>query len=583
MYNLKKILKFFKPYYFLAILAPIFMMLEVTMDLFLPKLLQRAIDLGIANGNTSLVISSGIKMISFSIISFAGGIACTYFASKTAINIAGDLREALFKKIQNFSFDNLDKFSTGHLITLLTNDVEQIQNLTLMSLRVMIRIPLTIVGSIIMAHYTSPSLVFIIYIAIPVLLISIALVLKLSLPIYKEVQSNLDKLNKVVQENLSGIRTVKAFVMSTFEKNRFNSTNDALKNKMISAGKIVAVEMPFMMLVINISILAVLYTGAYKLVDGKVQVGQIIAFVNYMQLMLMSLMFFAMLLVNVARSTVSIKRVVDVLDEKINISNSKNILKANIEFGNIEFKNVNFSYGKSNEKALKNINFKVQKGEFIGILGSTGSGKSTLMNILNRFYEVDNGSVEIDSVNIKNYDLQALRQNIAYVLQNNILFSGTIKDNIAFSNKDASIEEIQQVSKIAGIHDFIISLKDGYNEFVGQKGVNLSGGQKQRIAIARALLSRGKMLVLDDSTSAVDSKTEKQIQEEIKKNLKDTTCFVIAQKISSIINTDRIILMDKGEIIDIGKHEELIVRSKIYKEIYNSQLGGIFYGETSYE
>lgn len=578
MHNLKKILRFFKPYLFLTILAPIFMMIEVGMDLFLPKLLQRAIDLGISNGNTSIVINSGIKMIIFSILSFAGGIACTYFASKVAINIAGDLRESLFKKIQNFSFDNLDKFSTGHLITLLTNDIEQVKNLTAMSLRIMIRIPLTIIGSIFMAHYTSPSLVFIIYIAMPVLLISIAIVLKLSLPIYKEVQNNLDKLNKIIQENLSGIRTIKAFVISKFEKNRFNYTNEELKNKMISAGRIVAVEMPFMMLVINLSILLVLYAGGNNLVDGKIQVGQIIAFVNYMQLMLMSLMFFAMLLVNIARSTVSIRRIVDVLDEKINIYNCPRKCKKNIEFGNIEFKNVNFAYGTSQEKALKNINFKIEKGEFIGILGSTGSGKSTLINVMNRFYEVNEGSIEIDGIDIKNYDLQALRKNISYVLQNNVLFSGTIKDNIAFANKKASLEDIKRVSKIAGIHDFIISLKNGYNEILGQRGVNLSGGQKQRISIARALLSNGKILVLDDSTSAVDSKTEKYIQEEIKKNLKGTTCFIITQKITSILNTNRIILMEKGEIIDIGKHEDLINRSQVYREIYNSQLGGVSNG-----
>ncbi len=572
MKDFKKIMKYLKPYWLWALLGPIFMVVEVIMDLLIPRLLQVAVDSGIANGDNTLVIKSGLYMLLFSILAWVGGALCTYYATKASVSMGTDLREDLYKKVLKFSFDNLDRFPTGHLITRLTNDVKQIENIVLMALRVLVRVPLLIAGSLFMAYKTSPKLSIILVVSLPVLISSIVIVIKKAFPIYKEVQGNLDNVNKVAQENLSGMRAVKAFVRGEFENERFAKVNESLIEKMISAGKIIAFEMPFIFLVLYTSIFSVLYFGGHGVQEGTLAIGQIVAFISYLQMLLMSLMWFAMLLVHLSRSTVSIGRIGKLLDEEISI---KDYFEDNLEIenGSVEFKDVSFNYGED-EDVLSNITFRAEKGEKIAILGSTGSGKSTLVHMLSRFYDVQKGSIEIDGIDIKKYPLKNLRKNIGLVLQNPMIFSGSIRDNITFGKKDASVDEIEEVAKIACCHDFILDMEDGYETILGQKGVNLSGGQKQRVSIARCLLTKPKILVFDDSTSAVDAKTEGKIQEGLDRIMKGATTFIIAQRISSVLGADKILVMDKGKIVDMGTHEELLVSSEIYKEIYSSQLGG---------
>ncbi len=572
MKDFKKIMKYLKPYWLWALLGPIFMVVEVIMDLLIPRLLQVAVDSGIANGDNTLVIKSGLYMLLFSILAWVGGALCTYYATKASVSMGTDLREDLYKKVLKFSFDNLDRFPTGHLITRLTNDVKQIENIVLMALRVLVRVPLLIAGSLFMAYKTSPKLSIILVVSLPVLISSIVIVIKKAFPIYKEVQGNLDNVNKVAQENLSGMRAVKAFVRGEFENERFAKVNESLIEKMISAGKIIAFEMPFIFLVLYTSIFSVLYFGGHGVQEGTLAIGQIVAFISYLQMLLMSLMWFAMLLVHLSRSTVSIGRIGKLLDEEISI---KDYFEDNLEIenGSVEFKDVSFNYGED-EDVLSNITFRAEKGEKIAILGSTGSGKSTLVHMLSRFYDVQKGSIEIDGIDIKEYPLKNLRKNIGLVLQNPMIFSGSIRDNITFGKKGASADEIEEVAKIACCHDFIVDMEDGYETILGQKGVNLSGGQKQRVSIARCLLTKPKILVFDDSTSAVDAKTEGKIQEGLDRIMKGATTFIIAQRISSVLGADKILVMDKGKIVDMGTHEELLVSSEIYKEIYSSQLGG---------
>ncbi len=572
MKDFKKIMKYLKPYWLWALLGPIFMVVEVIMDLLIPRLLQVAVDSGIANGDNTLVIKSGLYMLLFSILAWFGGALCTYYATKASVSMGTDLREDLYKKVLKFSFDNLDRFPTGHLITRLTNDVKQIENIVLMALRVLVRVPLLIAGSLFMAYKTSPKLSIILVVSLPVLISSIVIVIKKAFPIYKEVQGNLDNVNKVAQENLSGMRAVKAFVRGEFENERFAKVNESLIEKMISAGKIIAFEMPFIFLVLYTSIFSVLYFGGHGVQEGTLAIGQIVAFISYLQMLLMSLMWFAMLLVHLSRSTVSIGRIGKLLDEEISI---KDYFEDNLEIenGSVEFKDVSFNYGED-EDVLSNITFRAEKGEKIAILGSTGSGKSTLVHMLSRFYDVQKGSIEIDGIDIKKYPLKNLRKNIGLVLQNPMIFSGSIRDNITFGKKDASVDEIEEVAKIACCHDFIVDMEDGYETILGQKGVNLSGGQKQRVSIARCLLTKPKILVFDDSTSAVDAKTEGKIQEGLDRIMKGATTFIIAQRISSVLGADKILVMDKGKIVGMGTHEELLVSSEIYKEIYSSQLGG---------
>jgi ATP-binding cassette subfamily B protein len=567
------IFKYIKPYWKWAILAPIFMIIEVLMELQLPRFLGGIIDDGVLDGNIKVVIFTSLKMLAFSIVSFIGGILCAYCAVKASVDMANDIRRDLYSTIQKFSFNLLDNYPTGNLITRFVNDINQIQRLGIMTLRIMIKIPLLMFGSMIMAYMTSPKLFFIVCLSFPILLLSIYIVMKLSFGVYNQVQENLDGVNRVVQENLSGIKTVKAFVRNKFEEKRFKIVNMALKEQMIKGGKIVSFEMPFIMLILNISIVSVLYLGGSNVVSKNMNIGQVVAFVNYLQMMLMSLMFFSMLVIVASRSRVSIVRVANLLKEKdreeINEGSS-----CEIKEGNIEFENVSFYYNGSKDKAIDNISFSIDKGQTLAIIGRTGSGKSTLANMIPRFYRPCDGNIKIDGINLCEYKLSELRKNIGMVFQKPFLFSGTLRENIAFGYGSGREGRVEESSYISCSDEFIEKMGNGYETYLEERGENLSGGQKQRLSIGRALALRPKILILDDSTSAVDLKTELKIKKRLIESNYNPTIIIIAQRINSIKDADKIILIESGKIIDIGNHKELMLKSKDYRDIYFSQLGG---------
>ncbi|MGE5474371.1 MAG: ABC transporter ATP-binding protein [Ignavibacteriales bacterium] len=571
---MKKLAKYLKPYWKAVALAPFFMLLEVVTDLLQPTLMADIVDKGIKNGNISYIIYIGLIMIGTAFIGILGGFGSTFYSSRAALNSSADLRLDLFKKVQAFSFDSLDKFSTASLITRLTNDVVQLQNFVLVMLRIMVRAPLLCIGGIIMALMLNAQLALILLAAIPILALALGYVIKKGFSLFSTVQKKLDKVNSVVRETLTGVRVVKAFVRADYENNRFGNANTDLKNVTINASRVIGLTMPLMILIMNLSLIAVIWFGGIKVNNGTMQVGQVIAFVNYMIQILFSLMMMAFMLMMVSRAKASADRVAEIIDTEIDIKDPSEAYCKEIKEGRVVFDNVSFRYaGAGGDPVLKNISFSVSQGETIAILGATGSGKSTLVNLIPRFYDVTSGRVLIEGIDIRNISLKTLRNSIGMVLQESILFTGTIMDNIRWGKEDASDEEVIEASKAAQAHEFITGFPEGYNSVLGQRGVNLSGGQKQRLAIARALLKKPAILILDDSTSAVDMGTEARIQSALKVIMKNSTCFVIAQRISTVIEADKILVLEEGEIVDIGTHQELLQRCEIYQDIYNSQMG----------
>lgn len=569
---MKKILTYLKPYRRTAILAPLLMFIEVIMDLLQPTLLSRIVDNGINAGNIDYIIKTGIFMISVAFIGGLGGFGCIISSTITSQNFATDLRSDLFKKIQSFSFSNLDKFKTGSLITRLTNDVTQVQNIVLMSLRIMVRAPLLFIGGIIMAMSINLKLTLILIISIPILIISVSLIIKKGFPLFTLVQEKIDRVNTVMRENLAGIRVVKAFVREEKEKARFHNANLELTETMINASKLISSTMPVMMLIMNLSIVAVLWFGGLQINAGAMKEGQLIAFINYLTQILFSLLMIAFILMMVSRAKISAERIIEVLETEVDIKDAETARDIEITRGEVIFENVSFQYtGAKGDAVLKNISFKAESGQTVAILGGTGSGKTTLVSLIPRLYDVSSGRILIDHQDIRNYKLNALRKGIGVVLQKSVLFSGTIRDNLKWGNKNVSDEKMIAACKAACAHDFIMSFPEQYDTLLGQGGVNLSGGQKQRLSIARALIKEPKILILDDSTSAVDMETESKIQKALKE-MKGTTIFIIAQRISSVMNADKIIVLEDGEIVAEGRHEELLKTSPIYQDIYHSQI-----------
>lgn len=569
---MKKILTYLKPYRRTAILAPLLMFIEVIMDLLQPTLLSRIVDNGINAGNIDYIIKTGIIMISVAFIGGLGGFGCIISSTITSQNFATDLRSDLFKKIQSFSFSNLDKFKTGSLITRLTNDVTQVQNIVLMSLRIMVRAPLLFIGGIIMAMSINLKLTLILIISIPILIISVSLIIKKGFPLFTLVQEKIDRVNTVMRENLAGIRVVKAFVREEKEKARFHNANLELTETMINASKLISSTMPVMMLIMNLSIVAVLWFGGLQINAGAMKEGQLIAFINYLTQILFSLLMIAFILMMVSRAKISAERIIEVLETEVDIKDAETARDIEITRGEVIFENVSFQYtGAKGDAVLKNISFKAESGQTVAILGGTGSGKTTLVSLIPRLYDVSSGRILIDHQDIRNYKLNALRKGIGVVLQKSVLFSGTIRDNLKWGNKNVSDEKMIAACKAACAHDFIMSFPEQYDTLLGQGGVNLSGGQKQRLSIARALIKEPKILILDDSTSAVDMETESKIQKALKE-MKRTTIFIIAQRISSVMNADKIIVLEDGEIVAEGRHEELLKTSPIYQDIYHSQI-----------
>ena len=574
MSSLQKLVGFLRPYWREVIIGPLLMLVEVAMDLSQPRLMQQIVDVGIAQLKMPVVINTGLLMVGLAMIGAFGGAGNTVFAVKVSQGFGADIRSSLFRKVQSLSFGNLDGLETGQLITRLTNDVTQVQEVVLIVLRILVRAPLMLAGALIMAIITSPGLALMLLALAPLLLVVIILVLRRAHPMFAEVQRRLDKLNTVLQENLAGVRVVKAFVRADYEQQRFGNTNDNLMTSTIGVMRLMAVVMPFMMLAVNFGVVGAIWFGGIQITMGEMKVGQVMAFVNYLLQALRSLMMVSMLLIQVSRAAASADRILEVLNSEPEIEDKPGVLGVFTPGGRIAFENVTFSYdGNSQTPVLRDISFVAEPGQTVAILGTTGVGKSSLIHLIPRFYDVTTGRVTIDGVDIREVSQEALRHNVGIVLQESVLFSGSIRDNIRYGRPDVTDEQVITAAKAAQAHEFISEFPDGYDTVLGQRGVNLSGGQKQRIAIARALLINPSVLILDDSTSSVDVETEAKIQDALLTQMKKSTNMVIAQRISTVLNADKIIVLEDGAIAAAGTHRELLVSSPIYREIYESQLG----------
>ena len=566
--------KYVKPYASSFIAGPLCMIVEVIGEVLMPYLLSRIINL--AQEGTLTVSSSiylGLAMIGVAILMMLGGVGGAYFGAKSSVYFASDIRNDIYKKIQSFSFANIDKFSTGSLVTRTTNDVTQLQNFVNMLLRMALRSPGMLIGALVMAVSLNPSLATVFAVSIPLMIIVIGIIISIGFPRFQKMQSCIDNLNNTVQENVQNQRVVKSFVRGDFEEKKFKKANFSLKNAGISAMKAVIFMQPANTLFMNLTIIAVVWFGSKMALTGSMPVGDLSAFVTYVTQILFSLMMITFLLLTSARALASAKRIKEVLTTTpdINDDNAKYPEKR-IENGDIEFKDVTFRYYKNSEDAvLKNISFKINGGSTVGIIGSTGCGKTTLVSLIPRLYDVTGGQVLVDGIDVKEYSLYNLREDVGMVLQKNVLFSGSIEDNLRWGNNDASIEEIKEAASNAQADKFVSSFKEGYDTALSEGGTNVSGGQKQRLCIARALLKKPKILILDDSTSAVDTATEALIRKAFASTLSTTTKIIIAQRISSVIDCDLIIVMNEGEITGVGTHHELLLNNTEYKEIYQSQ------------
>jgi len=577
---LKRWFKYVKPYLPYFILGPLCMIIEVIGEVLMPKFLAIVIN-GAEDGTLTALGSIGTAgyMILTAVIMMIGGVGGAYFGAKASVNFAADLRDDVYRKVQKFSFANIDKFSTSSLVTRLTNDVTQLQNFVNMLLRMCLRSPGMLIGAIIMAVTMRPDLSIVLLVTIPLMLITILLIISKGFPLFAKMQVKIDAVNNTVQENITNVRVVKSFVREKHETEKFFSVNRNLKNAGMSAMKVMIFMGPVMTVFMNITTLIVLWFGANIVLEeagtiGGMAIGDLSAFITYVTQILSSLMMVTMMLMTSSRALASAKRIKEVLDEDIDLDDtSAKYPDRQVNKGEIKFNNVSFRYYKNNEESvLSSINFEIEAGQTVGIIGSTGCGKTTLVSMIPRLYDVDSGEVLVDGVNVKDYSLYNLRQGIGVVLQKNLLFSGTIENNLRWGNEDATDQELKTAAEFAQAHGFITSFSDGYDTVLEQGGVNVSGGQKQRLCIARALLKKPKILILDDSTSAVDTATEKMIRKAFKEELAESTKIIIAQRISSVKDCDTIIVMDEGKITGIGSHDELIKNCTEYGEIYYSQM-----------
>lgn len=571
---MKKYLKYIKPYAKFYITGPIFMMVEVLGEILLPWLLAKIINIGVANHDISYIIKIGIIMVVTAIFMAAGGVMGAFFAAKAAMNTGTDLRMALFEKIQKFSFNNIDNFSTGSLVTRLTNDITQIQNMIMQTLRTCLRSPGILIGAVIMAFVMNAKLAIILIVAIPMIIMTVAVIMKVAFPRFDAMQTKLDMLNSCIQEGLVNISVIKSFVRDEHEMVKFDQRSSQLAESTINAMKTVIFMAPLMALIMNMAIVAVVWMGGNMIIAGNMPVGNLTAFINYMTQILSSLTMLSMVFLNSTRAVASLKRIDEVLEAEIDLSDDDARFKdKKVESGDVEFRNVFFKYYKtSDEWVLDNISFKLASGQTMGIIGSTGCGKSTLVSLVARLYDTDRGSVLVDGINVRDYSLKNLREGVGMVLQKNTLFSGDIMENLRWGDENASDEEVINAAELAQAATFIQNFEKGYETQLGQGGNNVSGGQKQRLCIARALLKKPSILIFDDSTSAVDTATERRIHEVFTTTLKDVTKIIVSQRISSIKDADIIIAMDNGVIVDMGTHEELIKSCEMYNDICRSQM-----------
>lgn len=571
---IKKLLAYIREYKKPSILSPIFIAVEVLLEILIPFLMASIIDDGLNKGNLQHIYFIGFITLIMAMFSLSAGFAAGRNAARASAGFAKNIRKAVFYKIQNFSFTNIDKFSTAGLITRFTTDIANIQNSYQMILRLLVRAPLMLIFATLMTVYISPELSTIFLGAILILGIVMAVIIFLVHPIFTRAMKKYDRINSDLQENINGVRVVKAYVREDYEINKFKKSTDTLKNTMLKGEKIIIFVAPAMQFCMYSCIVLLSWFGAKMIVIGNLTTGQLMSLFSYTANILMSLLMFAMVLVTITLSRASGERIVEVLDEEPSIKNPENPVYE-VKDGSISFENVNFSYSNNPEVLnLENINLKINQGETIGIIGGTGSAKSALVQLIPRLYDILGGEVRVGGVNVKNYDIETLRKNVAMVLQKNILFSGTIKENLMWGNKNATEEEMMRACKLAQADEFIQKFPDKYDTYIEQGGANVSGGQKQRLCIARALLKDPKILILDDSTNAVDTKTDKLIREAFKNEIPDITKIIIAQRISSIKDADKIIILDDGKITGVGVHEELIISNSIYKEVHASQEEG---------
>ena len=576
---MKRWFKYVKPYLPAFILGPLCMIVEVIGEVVMPRLLAVVINkatepdkFGTLTVTTSILI--GVALIVIALIMMGGGVGGAYFGAKASVNFASDLRQDVFQKVQKFSFANIDKFSTGSIVTRLTNDINQLQMFVNMLLRMALRSPGMMIGGLIMAIIIRPSLSVVFGVTMPLMIITIGIIIGIGLPRFTRMQKKIDTLNSRVQENVTNVRVVKSFVREDFEVDKFKTANSNLKDAGMHAMKVVILLMPIMNIFMYATVIIVIWLGHKDVISFDMNVGDLANFVTYVTQILSSLMMITMLLMTAARALASGKRICEILDEKLDLTDENAAYpEKTVDSGAVEFKDVSFKYYKNNsEWVLENINLKIDSGSTVGIIGSTGSGKTTLISMIPRLYDVDEGSVFVDGVNVKDYSIKNLRDGIGIVLQKNLLFSGSIIENLRWGDENAEYEEIVTASSHAAADKFVSTFKDGYETLLDKGGANVSGGQKQRLCIARALIKKPKILILDDSTSAVDTATESQIRSALKNDLPECTKIIIAQRISSVKDADTIIVLNEGKITGVGNHELLLKNNTEYQEIFYSQM-----------
>ena len=573
---ISKLLPYAKKYWLQTFLTPLFIIAEVLLEVNIPFIMAKIVDVGIANSDIGYIVNQGLLMVLMALLSLGCGMIASRLGAVAGIGFGAELRRGVFSKIQDFSFSNMDQFTTASLISRSTQDITQIQNAFNMVLRMAVRSPFMFISALIMAIRINKSLVSVFLVVIPILVGVIIIISTKAFPRFQEMMKKYDTINSSVQEDLIAIREVKAFVRSDHEKEKFNKTNNENMAASLHAEKLLITTMPLMMLAMYSCMIAILWLGGKQIIIGQMLTGELISFISYIGQILMSLMMLSFIFIMLIMSRASRVRVAEVLDTVSDLTDKDSDKELSVESGDIEFKNVFFKYSKKNENyILEDINLIINKGETVGIIGSTGSAKTTLIQLIPRLYDADTGEVLVGGRNVKDYSLKTLRDAVSVVLQKNTLFSGTILDNLKWGNPDASTEQIEKACKIANAHDFIMSFPDGYMTNLGQGGVNVSGGQKQRLCIARALLKNPKILIMDDSTSAVDTATDASIRNELKKNTSDTTVLIIAQRITSVYDADKIIVMNDGKIDAVGTHEELLKTNTIYSEVYYSQQKGV--------
>lgn len=567
-----KLLKFLKPYRLSIMVTLGLIFLQSISELFLPTLMGNIVDKGIVNGDTFYIFKIGGIMMLITLVGTICAIVASFLSAKSAIGFGRDLRSQVFRRAEDFSLNEFDKIGTSSLITRTTNDITQVQQVVIMSLRILARAPMMVIGGIIMAVTKSAKLSLVIIFIIPIIILGILLVAKKATPLFKVVQTKLDKLNQVLRENLTGVRVIRAFNRVEHEKTRFDEANRDLTNTAIKVSKLMAALMPGMSLILNFSTIAVIWFGAIRIDSGTMQVGDLMAFIQYVMQIMFALIMVSMMFVMIPRASASAVRINEVLDtipEIIDPEQAKDFHKSH---GHLEFRNVTFSYPGAEEPALNNISFTAEPGKFTAIIGGTGSGKSTLVNLIPRFYDIDSGGILVNGIDIREISQKSLREKIGFVPQKSALFTGTITDNIKYGKEFATSLEIAAAAETAQATEFISNMKDGFDSIIAQGGTNLSGGQKQRLSIARALIKKPEIYLFDDSFSALDFKTDAKLRSALKDQTKNTTLIIVAQRVSTIIEADQIIVLDKGEISGIGKHKELLKTCAVYREIVSSQL-----------